>query len=215
MKLSRGFRVGRTGAPTILKGFATQGTFSWGYYKPTKKTRCILKIHKWIVVCPASLRSGNFPCARAATLTAREHRDGSLGWDPGWRCQRLVQHIALEILRTLIQKPACLPWAEKSLEVSAAGMHLALWFSAPSDLQLLRLEDDALLWLCIPFSSSLRGWREITLNTEAGSWRQLLVIDSTKYETACTSSMKHGISSILLVGEMNGARDNLGKLGIC
>lgn len=47
--------------------------------------------------------------------------------------------------------------------------------------------------------------RKITLNTEAGSWRQLLVIDSTKYETACTSSMKHGISSILLVGEMNGA----------
>lgn len=67
----------------------------------------------------------------------------------------------------------------------------------------------------VPFSSSLGGWGEITLNTEAGSWRQLLVIDSTKYETACTSSMKHGISSILLVGEMNGAWDNLGKLGIC
>lgn len=66
-----------------------------------------------------------------------------------------------------------------------------------------------------PLFISLRGWREITLNTEAGIWRQLLVIDSTKYETACTSSMKHGISSILLVGEMNGARDNLGKLGIC
>lgn len=130
MKLSRGFRVGRTGAPTIWKGYATQGTFSWGYYKPTKKTQCILKIHKWIVVCPASLRSGNFPCARAAMLTAWEHRDGSLGWDPGWRCQRLVQHIALEILRALIQKPVCLPWAEKSLEVSAAGMRLTLIFSS-------------------------------------------------------------------------------------
>lgn len=45
-----------------------------------------------------------------------------------------------------------------------------------------------------------------------GSWRQLPVIDSAKYETTCTSSGKHGIRGTLLVGERNGTQDNLGKL---
>lgn len=63
--------------------------------------------------------------------------------------------------------------------------------------------------------SFIKGYREATLHPELGSWRQLPVIDSSKYETTCTSSGRHEIRGALLVEEMNGTQDNLGKLDIC
>lgn len=41
------------------------------------------------------------------------------------------------------------------------------------------------------------------------------MIDSTKYETPCTPSVKHGIRGALSPTEMNGPQDNPGKLGMC
>lgn len=68
---------------------------------------------------------------------------------------------------------------------------------------------------CAVLPSVIKGYREATLHPRLGSWRQLPVIDSSKYETACTSSWRHGIRGTLLVQEMNGTQDNLGKLDIC
>ena len=68
---------------------------------------------------------------------------------------------------------------------------------------------------CAVLPSVIKGYREATLHPKLGSRRQLPVIDSSKYETACTSSGRHGIRGTLLLEEMNGTQDNLGKLDIC
>lgn len=68
---------------------------------------------------------------------------------------------------------------------------------------------------CAVLPSVIKGYKEATLHPKLRSLRQLPVIDSSKYETTCTSSGRHGINGTLSVGEMNGTQDNLGKLDIC